>query len=290
MAKTIDEGFKIFHSRLTPTKTESESAKKHRASIEACISTNFGLKRFFRTGSFGNGTSIAAYSDVDYFASIPRKSLTNNSFSTLVKLKEALVKRFPDTGVRISSPAVVVPFGTDPSETTEVVPADFIRKNLFERHIYDIPNGQGGWRKSSPDAHNSYVLRYDKKLDGKLKPLIRFIKAWKFYRAVSISSFYLEIFVTKYASSEKTIIYPIDIKIIFKKLNDNKLANITDPLGISGYITACSSLEKKKESLARLKRALTRAEHALTADKNGRTAKAFYWWNKVYADKFPSYH
>jgi len=58
MAKTVKEGFRIFHSRLTPTGGESEAAKSHRASIEACLKKNFEITRFFRTGSFGNGTSI----------------------------------------------------------------------------------------------------------------------------------------------------------------------------------------------------------------------------------------
>jgi len=71
MTKTIDKGFRIFHTWLTPTATETAAATRHRASIEACLKANFEIKRFFRTGSFGNGTSIRGFSDVDYFASIP---------------------------------------------------------------------------------------------------------------------------------------------------------------------------------------------------------------------------
>jgi hypothetical protein len=58
-----------------------------------------GLNRFFRTGSFGNGTSISGYSDVDYFASIPRDQLKAISTSTLTRLKNVLDSRFPLTGV-----------------------------------------------------------------------------------------------------------------------------------------------------------------------------------------------
>jgi tRNA nucleotidyltransferase (CCA-adding enzyme) len=87
MAKTLEEGFSVFHSWLTPTGTETQAAKNHRASIEACIKNEFGLNRFFRTGSFGNGTSVSGYSDVDYFASIPRDQLKQNSNSTLTRLK-----------------------------------------------------------------------------------------------------------------------------------------------------------------------------------------------------------
>jgi hypothetical protein len=58
MPRTIDEGFRDFLAGLTPSDLESEKAQKHRASIESCLKNNFTLKRFFRTGSFGNGTSI----------------------------------------------------------------------------------------------------------------------------------------------------------------------------------------------------------------------------------------
>ena len=69
--RTVDQGFRAFLQRLTPTTGESTAAKTHRASIETCLKNNFGMTRFFRTGSFGNGTSISGYSDVDYFAEIP---------------------------------------------------------------------------------------------------------------------------------------------------------------------------------------------------------------------------
>ena len=68
MPQTIHEGFRDFLTTLTPRSTESQAAKNHRASIEACLRNNFGLKRFVRIGSFGNGTSISGFSDVDYLA------------------------------------------------------------------------------------------------------------------------------------------------------------------------------------------------------------------------------
>ena len=110
MPRTIDEGFRDFLQKLTPSNTETEAARRHRASIEQSIRSNFGLNRFWRIGSFGNGTSISGYSDVDYMASIPTKSLTQNSSTSLTKLRNALDTRFPNTGVRTSCPAVVVPF------------------------------------------------------------------------------------------------------------------------------------------------------------------------------------
>ena len=206
MPRTVDEGFRDFLTKLTPTGYESEAAKNHRASIEACLKTNFNLQRFFRTGSFGNGTSIAGYSDVDYFASIPADKLGDNSTTALSKVRDALNKRFPNTGVRVNCPAVKVPFGTVVSESTEVVPAIAADLTKDKRIIYKIPDCASSWMRSSPDAHNAYVRDIDQKLSSKVKPLIRFIKAWKYYQQVPIVSFYLELRVAEYAYTQSAIV------------------------------------------------------------------------------------
>ena len=51
MPRSINEGFDDFLAKLKATASESDAAKQHRASIEACLKNNFGLKRFARIGS-----------------------------------------------------------------------------------------------------------------------------------------------------------------------------------------------------------------------------------------------
>lgn len=289
MAKTIEEGFRIFHGRLTPTGTETDAAKRHRASIEACLKNNFEITRFFRAGSFGNGTSIRNYSDVDYIASVPTKNLKQDSKKALLEVWNALDDRFPSTGVGIKSPAIQVPFGTDGSESTDVVPADFLHKDSEGNHVYEIADGEGGWMKTSPDAHNAYVAAVDKELGGKVKPLIRFIKAWKFFKNVRMYSFYLEMAVAKYAAKEQTIIYSIDVKNILNILRKNELSAIQDPVGISGYIYPCFSQAMKDDALSKLDTAATRAEKAWQAEADDKIADAFYWWDLLYGGGFPTY-
>ncbi|MGZ8873835.1 MAG: SMODS domain-containing nucleotidyltransferase [Halobacteriota archaeon] len=289
MPRTIDEGFRDFLTKLTPSTVESQAAKSHRASIEACLKGRFSLKRFVRIGSFGNGTSISRYSDVDYLACLPTDQLTRLSTSSLIKVRDALDARFPNTGVCVNCPAIIVPFGTTKSETTEVVPADYLRDSNGY-NVYDIADCAGGWMNASPDAHNAYVRSVDNKLNGKVKPLIRFIKAWKYYRQVPISSFYLELRVAKYASNESSIIYDIDVKQVLCWLRDIGLANMQDPMGISGYIPACKTQTFYDDAISKLKTAATRAEQAREAASNGNVSKAFDWWRLLYNDQFPTYY
>lgn len=289
MPRTVDEGFRDFLPKLTPSGSETEAAKSHRSSIETRLKRDFGLRRFVRIGSFGNGTSISGYSDVDYLASLARDTLTESSTYSLGKVRDSLDDRFPHTGVRVSCPAVVVPFGAKKSETTEIVPADYVNdKN--GHYVYDIPDCNGGWMKASPDAHNAYVADINDKLGGKVKPLIRFIKAWKCYRDVPISSFYLELRVAKYASGETSIVYDIDVKRILCQLRDCKLADMQDPLGVSGYISACKTEALYQNAMSKLETAATRAEKAREAADKGSISDAFYWWRLVYNDEFPTYY
>ncbi|MHC4458632.1 MAG: SMODS domain-containing nucleotidyltransferase [Planctomycetota bacterium] len=289
MPRTIEEGFRDFNDKLKMVKTESDAVKSHRASIESCLEGNFEMYRFFRTGSIGSGTNINGYSDTDYFAVIPKKNLTKNSTSTLTKIKVALQHRFPRTSnIHIDGPAVVIPFGTAKSDTTEIIPVDYI-KTKNSANIYDMPNGAGGWMKSSPKAHNNYVTNINSKLSYKVKPLVRFIKAWKFYRNAPIISFYLEMRVAKYASQEKSISYSIDIKNILKQLLDIKLAPMKDPNIVSGYIHPCSSEAQKKDALSKLETAYTRAKYAWEAEDKGDIKEAFEWWDKLFYHEFPSF-
>jgi len=289
MPRSIEQGFSDFLSKLKATATETQAAKNHRASTEACLRSNFGLNRFIRIGSFGNGTNISGYSDVDYLACIPTKQLTVTSTASLVKIKNALAQRFPNTGVAVSCPAVKVPFGKYKSEDTEIVVADYIKEEDGFK-VYEIADGSDGWMQVSPDAHNAYVAYVDKELSGKVKPLIRFLKAWKYYQNVPISSFYLEMRVAKYASFEKSIVYDIDIKNVLKELLDGDLPAMQDPMGIAGYIYPCKTAAFKTDALSKLNTAATRAAKARDAASNNDVRTAFDWWQKLYYEKFPSYY
>jgi len=290
MAKTVDEGFRKFHGTLTATHEESQAAKNHRASIGTCLIKHFQMNRFFRTGSFGNGTSIRGYSDVDYFACIPTENLKPDSFTTLQEVQKALNSRFKHADISIRIPAVRVRFGTDASESTEIVPASFIKIDKNDNHIYKIPDSNGGWMRSSPEAHNNYVDEVDEKFEGKVKQLVRLLKAWKYYHSVPIRSFYLEMRVAKYASRQDFIDYSWDLKNIFKSLCGNQLAAFQDPKGIAGSISPCASEDQKPDALSKLKIAMVQAEKAYAAEDAGDMSNAFYSWNLLFARKFPSYN
>lgn len=289
MPRTIEQGFADFHTKLKASPAETQATISHRASIKACLESKFGLQRIARIGSFGNGTNISGCSDVDYLTVLPTESLKQNSASSLRIIREALEVRFPNTDIHVDTPAVVCPFGTYKAQHTELVIADYVKETNGHK-VYEIADGEGGWMQICPDAHNAYVAKVDQRHGGKIKPLIRFIKAWKYARGVPIKSFYLEMRVAKYAETEPSIYHEIDVPIILNRLLSNELAAMQDPTGFSGLIHPCKSAVDKETALSNLNTAAARADKAEQARVNGDVKEAFDWWQKLYADNFPSYY
>jgi hypothetical protein len=289
MPKSIEEGFNKFISNLQPLISEHQKAASHKNSVFRCMTNNWNCTRLFETGSFGNGTGVRHYSDTDYFAICPDDTFYTHSGNTLRKIKETLQGAFQATGgIEVKTPSVRIPFGRWASERLEVTPACY--KGLLEtpqgkHHGYYIPDYDGGWMVSSPYAHNAYVTTQNKRLKGGLKPLIQLVKAWKFYAQAPITSFYLELRVTKYAEQRESIIYDRDLRGVLKFLNDTQLANMQDPMKVSGYVRACKTETKKREALSKLNTAYSRAEKAFGASE----ADAFYWWQMLYINgRFPA--
>ena len=119
---TINEGFNTLLAKLTPSRTETTAVASHRNSIKTCLVSNYSITNYFRSGSFGNGTSINGFSDVDYFAVFPADKLYKDSNYSLRKVRDTLNTRFSSTNVKVDDPTVVCPFGTLAAETTEIVP------------------------------------------------------------------------------------------------------------------------------------------------------------------------
>jgi hypothetical protein len=143
--------------------------------------------------------------------------------------------------------------------------------------------------KASPDAHSAYIAEVDARLGGELKSLIRFVKAWKYFRDVAISSYYLELRCATYAAGEQTIAYTVDLSSIWQSLWDDQLADVQDLKGIAGQVSARSAGAGRREAISKLRTVLYhvgRAQEAMTA---GKIEEAFWYWNRVFNGRFPAY-
>lgn len=226
---------------------------------------------------------------------IPSENLPSNSRTCLRDVKEALLYTFSRTpNIVLNSPAVKARFGKYTSETMEITSCAASRlvdtKLGKQFRLYKISDGNGKWMDFSHQAHNKYVNTVNDKIgNDKVKKLIQLAKAWKYYNKVRISSFYIELVVTKHFDSQRTINLLNDLCKILTKLLEKDLSAIKDPMEISGFISACATEAQKEDALSSLNTAVTRINKALDAKKKGKTEEAFYYLDFLFGCYFPAY-
>lgn len=287
--KTVDQGFRELKFQLTTPENESLAAQSHRASIKACLEDNFGMVEFFQSGSFGNGTNIPVHSDVDRFAVIPRENLHQNSGMAVRRVCHALAQRFSKTRrIRPKFPAVVVPFGTDGLETTEIIAAHLIGTHDGEK-VYAIPSPAGGtgWVYSSPKALRKYINEINEDSDNKLKPLIRFIKSWKYERKIPLQSIYIELVCAKITKEFGLTTPSVDIARILNFLRVHNLPVVSNPIGIGDPITGPNSPRQREEAINKVTGGANMATRAVTAELQWRIRPAFNLWKSLFGS-FPN--
>lgn len=280
-----DDQLTAFASRLVPEPWDKTTVRNRRQALEDAVTRALGGAGFVESGSWSHGTAVAGNSDVDYMALFRDDQKPLRPSTALSKLKDVLSDaHWGVVSCRVSSPTVKVQFFSAPH--FEIVPAYFKRK-VGDEFLLDIPGPADDWVESAPLAHNRFVTSVNTDLQGKVKPLVRLVKAWKYYQQVPVSSFYLEMRTAKYASGETTILYGIDLVRVFRELTDCEMRSMNDPVGLVSRIPATSSDENRRRALrlaGEAYRVLEEARAALDAqDASG------YWWKMkdVFGSDFP---
>lgn len=255
MTATATSWLNDLSSLFTPTATQFDGAKGHKASIETRLDYVLGVYRMFEIGSLRHGTGVWQYSDADYLVSL--KGIQPSSpLTTLTKVKEALQARFTSTTITIRQPAVVCHFSDG---IVEVVPG-----YIASGGGYMIADPRGGWMKSFPEEHNKYVNEINAKHSGGgAKKLARHLKIWKYKRNVPVSSCYLEMRAAKFLSEETAYVPIIDLHFALKRLQSIELASMNDPTGLGSRFGSCSSDSTKADALSKLDTAVLRSSRAL---------------------------
>lgn len=289
MARSVQEGFDTFHGWLIPTDAQRSAGASHRSSVKSALESRLSVSNFFETGSFTHGTGVRHHSDIDVFVSLGADR-PDSSYTALNWVKDALSARFPNTTVKIDRPAVKVLFGGG-YETWEVIPAFITGFDTANGFVYRIPGPAlgDGYMLAAPKEHLAYVNESnDSPTKGVAKRLSRLIKAWKYYRNVPISSFYLEMRCAQHVRTQTTYIDIWDVWQVLNKLNGHQLADMNDPTEVSTRFQACSSDATRADALSKLATATARARKALDAQQAGNDADAFYYLDLLFGGEFPS--
>jgi len=259
MAQTATAWLNDLTNLYTPTSSEFDTARSHRAAIEARLDSYLGVREMFEIGSLRHGTGVWQHSDADYLVSL--KGIRPDSpWTTLNKVKETLQDRFPSTTIVVRRPAVVCRFS---GKYVEVVPG------YAGTSGFSIADPADGWMTTYPKDHNQYVNDVNRKHSGAAKKLARQLKTWKYLRNVPVSSCYLEMRAAKHMDGEKHYSPLWDLYLVLKKIHDADLAAMNDPTGLSTRFGACSSEPNHQDALSKLNRAVVRARKAKDYAENG---------------------
>ncbi len=264
MSETATGRLNRLNALYTPTPTEFDAARSHRASIESRLDAQLGVHEMFEIGSLRHGTGVWNYSDADYLVSL-KGVRPDSSITMLNKVKEALQGRFTSTEIVVRGPAVVCRFGDGNVEVVSAYPAT---------PGYWIADPRGGWMRTFPKDHNAYVNTVNSKHNGAAKTLARQLKVWKYKRNVPVSSCYLEMRAAKHMEGESSYSALWDLYLALKKIKDAGLADMNDPTGLGSRFGACSSESKRDEALSKLETAVGRALKAKDYASDGYHALA----------------
>lgn len=254
-----------FTDKYTPSPSQFDGARSHRAAIEARLDTYLGVYEMFEIGSLRHGTGVWLYSDADYLVAL--KGIKPDSpWTMLNKVKEQLQARFPNTTIVTRRPAVVCKFSDG---DVEVVPGYSSTKGG-----YWIANPADGWMLTHPKDHNKFVTGVNSKHGGAVKRLARQVKAWKYLRNVPVSSCYLEMRTAKHMDGETTYSPLWDLYLTLRKMRDVELASMNDPTGLGSRFGACSSEANRLDAMSKINTAVARALKAKDFAKDGYEALA----------------
>ncbi len=161
------------------------------------------LQHSFYGGSYGRGTAINGFSDLDMLFELPSDvyyqydSYSGNGQSALLQaVRNSIKKTYTVTDVSADGQVVEVPF--DDGIRFEVVPC-FLNKS--ETYTYPDSNDGGKWKTTNPKPEIAVIAKGDQDWNGNLKRLARMIRAWKNKWSVPMGGLLIDTFAHRFLGS-----------------------------------------------------------------------------------------
>lgn len=282
-ARTVEEGFQIFLEWLSPAEKKLPTLGDE---VRASLSQHFRVHAFHPVGSCLNGTDVQGYSIPDYLVSLDYDLEGLQDSRVLpARMADVLKPSFP--GASASEKAVTLVTGE--TGACKLIPARLAGQTDAGHLVYEVPDGSGGWMRVCPQGHLARIEETDRRLEGRCRSLARLVKAWKYLRAVPVSTFYLESRCLLYAAGEKRIVYPLDLQRIFSLFWNDQLADVPAVDSTGGPISAHLARTDRKAVFSGLRTALYYATCAMEQVEQGNLSEAFRYWGRIFGGHFPAY-
>jgi predicted nucleotidyltransferase len=272
--------------RIQPRPGELEAAKRHISVVKDRLDASFDVSRSRQIGSHARGTAVRTYSDIDLLVMLRRNEAQwggrqVSSTTVLSRVLSDLRARYRDTTIRRDGQAAVVSFAGG-SEGLDVVPALFEKFNRLP--VFEIPDGFGGWRLTSPEMHDRYFSDADERSGGKLRRVAQLLKWWKHSRSepVALSSFYTDLLLASSKVCDGIKSYTQCLRDAFALLRARDCRGLQDPCGIAGVVYASGTDGQRQALRNAIEYAWEHACYALSAEARGDFAEANRQWGIVF--------
>lgn len=288
----IGENFKTFCKNLIISEQDVIEARSKAITKRLNIDFWNSLSDVSHTlyvGSYGRDTAIGI-SDLDVVFILPillyskYKSYQFNGQSALLqKVKDSILKTYPNTKIGGDGQVVVVSFSG--GMKFELVPA-------FEREdggfIYPDSNIGGSWKITNPVPEINAIKRINIYCNYNLKPLCRMMRAWKNHWDVPMGGLLLDTlacnFVSNWEYKDKSYLYYdwMSRDFFLYVANQDPQQNYWRATGSNQYIWRKGAFEYKA------KRCYNLAQEAIDYESKGMTWAAKQKWREIYGTAYPS--
>lgn len=247
-------------------------------------SATIQLQNTWVVGSMGRGTASKPLNDIDIMAHLHvdddlwRRTYAGNSSDFLYRVRSSLNQT--STVRKIGARGQAVRLFYQDGLSVDVAAVVKIGDG-----VYAIPDGAGGWLKTNPLQHETYMNRRNSKLGGNLKRFVVVVKQWNRAHSARLSSFHLEMLAARTFSSLGT--NRREALRIFFDYNLHNLS-VLDPAGFGGDLSDGLSAITKQAINQSLLAARDRADLALAAEHRGDHTEAKRLWKIVLGDSFPT--
>lgn len=268
---------------------EARILASHRASITRRLETVFAVNRVEPIGSQIRGSAITRTSDLDLMLILERAEVKRgdrylSSQTVLDRVRLQLNRRYLVTLVVRDGKAIVARFA-DGQHPVDIVPAWYLNSEAPNNYpVFAIPDGNGEWLATSPQAHNKYINDRDSSSAGKLKYVAKLIKYWARNRlfTLPLSSFHVELLLAESRICNGPVSYAECVTKTFELLASRDCRALQDPVGISGLVKAADTEPKRQLVQRAVRSAADRAWRALAAEDEGKHFEAIRLWRPIF--------
>jgi hypothetical protein len=151
--------------------------------------------------------------------------------------------------------------------------------------VYGLPDGQGGWMKTSSTVANAWFVERNAALGYNLAPLVRFLKKWNATHSKRFRSFHME---TVAAAAFKTLGSGRQAGLARFFEWAPSFIDVNDPGGQSGSLASYLSWTDRQALLKTISSGADRATRAMSAESDGDHAEAKRLWKIILGPTFPA--